>query len=131
MPLPNELPAALGPLFRVPCRSHISLDKDQSCLIVVRKLSLPADFSLDQLVVYGCRLQDASQGTAGALGSSIGGGDNLPVFLNILFKQVTLEKKIEAALVDDGIRGKGSLRKGMPSAASFSIREELLLRSGR
>lgn len=36
------------------------------------------------------------------LASSIGGGDNLPVFLNILFKQVTLEKKIEAALVDDG-----------------------------
>lgn len=65
------------------------------------------------------------------LASSIGGGDNLPVFLNILFKEVTLEKKIEAALVDDGIRGKGSLRKGMPSAASFSIREELLLRSGR
>ncbi|KAL0286632.1 UNVERIFIED_CONTAM: hypothetical protein Sangu_2724400 [Sesamum angustifolium] len=32
------------------------------------------------------------------LASSIGGGDNLPVFLNILFKQVTLEKKIEAAL---------------------------------
>lgn len=36
------------------------------------------------------------------LASPIGGGDNLPVFLNILFKQVTLEKKIEAALVDDG-----------------------------
>ncbi|KAL0322499.1 UNVERIFIED_CONTAM: hypothetical protein Sangu_1869200 [Sesamum angustifolium] len=74
--------------------------------------------------LYSCLMELQAR-----LASSIGGGDNLPVFLNILFKQVTLEKKIEAALVDDD--GKGSLRKGMPSAASFSIREELLLRSGR